>query len=64
MLGVALFHVAGVAVSSLTHGENLTLAMFSGYKLGRPDEAIANAHPLSVPLLLAWVAACAWWFTL
>ena len=64
MLGVALFHVAGVAVSSLTHGENFTLAMFSGYKLGRPDEAIANAHPLAVPLLLAWVTVCAWWFTL
>jgi cytochrome b len=64
MLGVALFHVAGVLVSSLTHGENLTWSMFSGYKLGRPGEAIANAQPLAVPLLLAWVAACAWWFTL
>ena len=64
MLGVALFHVAGVLVSSLTHGENLTWSMFSGYKLGRPGEAIANAQPLAVPILLAWVAACAWWFTL
>ena len=64
MLGVALLHVVGVAASSLAHGENLIGAMFSGYKLGRPGEAIANAHPLSVPLLLAWVAACAWWFTL
>lgn len=64
MLGVALFHVAGVLVSSLTHGENLTWSMFSGYKLGRPGEAIANAQPLAVPILLAWVAVCAWWFTL
>ena len=64
MLGVALLHVVGVAASSLAHGENLIGAMFSGYKLGRPGEAIANAHPLAVPILLAWVAACAWWFTL
>ncbi len=64
MLGVALLHVAGVAVSSLAHGENLIRPMFSGYKLGRPGEAIANAHPFAVPILLTWVAACAWWFTL
>jgi len=64
MLGVALLHVVGVAVSSLAHGENLIRPMFSGYKLGRPGEAIANAHPFLVPVLLIWVAACAWWFTL
>ncbi len=64
MLGVALLHVAGVAVSSLAHGENLIRPMFSGYKFGRPGEAIANAHPFAVPILLTWVAACAWWFTL
>jgi len=64
MLGVVLLHVAGVVVSSLAHGENLIRPMFSGYKLGRPGEAIANAHPFLVPALLIWVAACAWWFTL
>ncbi len=64
MLGVVLLHVAGVAVSSLAHGENLIRPMFSGYKVGRPGEAIATAHPFLVPVLLIWVAACAWWFTL
>lgn len=64
MLGVVLLHVAGVVVSSLAHGENLIRPMFSGYKLGRPGEAIANAHPFLVPALLIWVVACAWWFTL
>ena len=63
MLGVALIHVAGVMVSSLAHGENLVWAMVSGYKLGRADEVIAHAPTLAVPILLVWVALCAWWFS-
>jgi hypothetical protein len=37
--------------------------MASGYKLGRADEVIANAHTFAVPILLVWVALCAWWFS-
>jgi cytochrome b len=61
MLAVAVLHVAGVVVSSLAHRENLVRAMFTGLKQGRPEEAIANARPLMLVLLLGWVAACAWW---
>lgn len=61
MLTVVAVHVAGVIVSSLAHRENLVRAMLSGFKRGRPDEAIASARPLVVVLMLGWAAACAWW---
>lgn len=61
MLAVVAVHVAGVLVGSLAHGENLVAAMFTGYKRGAPEEAIAGARPWAVPLLLACAAACAGW---
>jgi cytochrome b len=63
MLGVAGIHVAGVAVSSLMHRENLVRAMFTGFKLGRPDEAITSTRPLAVLLLLTIASSCAWWLS-
>jgi len=61
MLAVATLHVAGVVVSSLAHRENLPRSMLTGLKQGRPDEAIANARPLVLVVLIVWVAVCAWW---
>lgn len=63
LLWIVLIHVSGVLVSSLAHGENLIAAMFSGYKLGRPEEAITRTYPQVVPLMLAWIGLCAWWTT-
>jgi len=60
LLAVALVHVAGVAVGSLAHKENLVRAMVTGYKQGQPDEAITHARPLAALALVAWVALCAW----
>ncbi len=63
MLGIVALHILGVLVSSLVHGENLIAAMFTGYKLGRPEEAITRTYPLLVPLLVAWTGCCAWLVT-
>lgn len=61
MLAVAAVHVVGVFVSSLAHRENLVRAMLTGFKRGKPEEAIAGARPVVVGLMLGWVAVCAWW---
>lgn len=44
MLAVVLVHIAGVAVSSYLHRENLVRAMITGFKQGKPSEAIARTH--------------------
>ncbi|MEW6163553.1 MAG: cytochrome b/b6 domain-containing protein [Pseudomonadota bacterium] len=61
MLALALLHVAGVAVGSLAHRENLVRAMFTGMKQGAAGEAIHRVRPLAAVALLVWTAACAWW---
>ncbi len=60
MLAVVIFHIAGVAVSSLAHRENLVRAMLTGFKHGRPDEAITGTKPFATMLLLVWAIVCAW----
>ena len=60
MLLVVFVHLAGVFSGSLLHSENLVRAMFTGFKNGLPDEAIASARPLAAILLLVWVALAGW----
>lgn len=61
MLAVAALHVTGVIVSSLAHRENLVRAMFTGLKLGQPDDSISSTCPSTILLMLAWVSVGTWW---
>ena len=60
MLAIVALHVAGVVVGGLVHGENLALAMLTGRKLGKPDEAIAGARWGWAIVLGAWACAAIW----
>jgi cytochrome b len=44
MLAVIFVHIAGVAVSSLLHRENLVKAMITGYKNGEPLQGIRRPY--------------------
>ncbi len=63
MLGVVVVHVLGVLAGSLLHRENLVAAMFTGYKLGDPGQAIVETRPFAALLLLGWAVSFAWWFS-
>ena len=52
MLGLVLFHIVAVIVSSLLHRENLVAAMLSGYKRGRAGEGIRRKHWIVAAVVL------------
>ena len=60
MLAVVGIHLAGVAVGSWRHGENLPRAMVTGFKAGRPESAIPGARAASVITLLGCAILFAW----
>lgn len=63
MLVVVLIHILGVIVGSVVHRENLIRAMWTGWKRGKPGEAITGTRPL-VALLLALGLAGFWTWNL
>jgi cytochrome b len=60
MLAVVGLHVAGVAVSSVMHRENLVRSMITGYKSAEPGAGIRRSHAWLGAIMLSIVVA--FWF--
>lgn len=61
LLVVIAMHVAGLAWHTFRHRENISVAMVTGKKSGKPENAITSAHPVWGAILLIgaglWIAA-------
>lgn len=55
MLAVVMIHIAGVAVSSLLHRENLVRSMLTGYKNTTPEAGIARSYAWLGVIMLATI---------
>ena len=61
LLAVVGLHLLGLAWHTLRHRENISLAMVTGKKAGRPEDPISSAHPAwGIVVVIAgglWIAA-------
>ncbi len=61
LLAVIGAHLAGLAWHTIRHGENISLAMITGRKMGKPEDAIASTHPAWGAIILIgaglWIVA-------
>ena len=61
LVAVIAMHLAGLAWHTFRHRENISLAMITGKKTGKPEDAIASAHPVWGVIILIgaglWIAA-------
>jgi cytochrome b len=59
-LAIVGLHLAGVAVGSLVHRENLVLSMLTGKKFATPDEAIQRLHIVAAMTLIGCAGFAVW----
>lgn len=61
LLVVIVAHLAGLAWHTFRHRENISLAMVTGRKTGKPEDAISSAHAVWGVIILIgaglWIAA-------
>ncbi len=55
LMAVIVIHIVGVMWYSVRHRENLTLSMFTGSKMGEPNDAISSSRPISALVFVALV---------
>lgn len=62
MLAMVILHLAGVALESWRHRENLPRAMLSGSKAGAPEAAAPSSRHFSALLLVAAIVTGGLWY--
>jgi cytochrome b len=60
MLLVVLVHLAGVAVGSYVHRENLPRTMVTGMKPADSTDRIPGSRPVAAIMMIAFAGAVAW----